>query len=75
MNAIILPNLVWATALTVLHWDRYIKGYMKSGEDRLAPFYARTRCLRLLFYTTVAGIACSALESSGGIDAFKGALQ
>ena len=60
--------------MTVLHSDRYIKGYMQSGEDRLAPFYARTRCLRLLFYTTVAGIVCSALESTGGIDALKAAF-
>jgi hypothetical protein len=63
-----------ARALRVVRWDRYIKGYMKSGEDRLAPFYARTRCLRLLFYTTVGGIACSALDSTGGIGSLKAAF-
>ena len=61
--------------MTVACCDRYIKGYMKSGEDRLAPFYARTRCLRMLFYTTVAGIACSALGSVGAIDAIKAAVE
>jgi hypothetical protein len=57
-----------------LHWDRYIKGYMQSGEGRLAPFYARTRCFRLLFYTMAAGMACSFLDSIGGIDALKAAI-
>ena len=46
---------------------QYIKGYMVSGEGRLASFYSRTSCFKGLLYGAAAGMACAAADVTGAL--------
>ena len=59
----------WGAALLGLAFGyynvEYIKGYIKSADDRMPGFKMRTLCFRGIFYGFVAGAACSVLKQAG----------
>ena len=61
--------LSWAGAALGLAFGyfnvRYVEGYIVSSEQRLKPFYQRTRTIRALFYGAGAGIVASVVQALG----------
>ena len=61
--------LYWSAAVLGLAFGylnvQYIKGYIKSADDRLPPFKMRANVLRIVFFGFLAGAASSALKQYG----------
>merc|ERR1711918_228796 len=62
------PYLPWSGAVLSLLYAHanvtYVKGYIKSAEDRMPGFKRRTMVFRALFYVSVAGMAAPFLSKA-----------